>query len=60
LVYVDTMRFYHRDSCFTSFADDTAISFRGDSVDELINKVNMLFNDSSVFTSLSMLAVNVK
>ena len=54
------MRFYLRDSCLTSFADDTAISFRGVSVDELINNVNMVLNDLSVFTSLSMLAVNVK
>lgn len=60
LVYVDTMRFYLPDSCLTSFADDTAISFRGVSVDELINKVNMVLNYLNVFTTLSMLAVNVK
>ena len=60
LVYVDTMRFYIHYSCLTSFADDMAISFRVISVDDLINKVIIGFDDLNVFTTIIMLAINVK
>ena len=59
LVYVDSMRFYLRDYCLTSFADDTAITFSNRCLDNLILKVNGVLRNFHVFTRLSLLSVNV-
>lgn len=59
LVYVDSMRFYLPDCCLTSFADDTAVTFSSRCLDSLVLKVNCVLRYFHVFTSLSLLSVNV-
>ena len=59
LVYVDSMRFYLPEFCITTFADDTALTVSSQSVDDLLLKVNRVLKAFFVFTSLSLLSVNV-
>ena len=60
LIYVDLMRFYLKDVCLTSFADDTVLTVFASSVEELVRKANLALERLEVFTSLSLLCVNVR
>ena len=60
LVYVNMVRFYLQDACITSFADYTVRTVFAKSVDDLIVKPNDALKRLEVFTSLSLLCVNVK
>jgi len=54
------MRFYLQDICITSFANDTALTLFAKTVKDLIAKANNALKRLEVFTSLSLLSVNVK
>ena len=54
------MRVYLQDACITSFADDNVLTVFAKSVDDLIVKANDALKRLEVFTSLSLLCVNVK
>ena len=60
LVYVDSMRFYLPECFITTFADDTALTMSSRMIDDLLLKVNRVLKSFYVFTSLSLLSVNVK
>ena len=59
LVSADVMRFYLQDVCITSFADDTALTVFAKSIDCLIVKANNALKRLEVFTSLSVMCVNI-
>ena len=59
LVYVVAMRFYLPDSCLTSFADDTVLTFFSRCLRSLISKSNRVLKSFHVFTSLSLQSVNI-
>ena len=59
LLNVDTMRFYLPVYCLTSFADDTALTFSSRCLHSLILKVNHVLKSFHIFTSLSLLSVNI-
>ena len=48
-VYVDSIRFYLSDSCLTSFADDTAVTFSSHCLDSLVLKVKWRFEKFPYF-----------
>ena len=51
LIHVDLMRFYLKDVCLTSFADDTVLTVFASSVEELVRKANFALERLEVFTS---------
>ena len=60
LIYVDLMRLYLKDVCLTSFADDTVLTVFASSVKDLVRKANLALERLEIFTSLSLLCVNVR
>ena len=60
LVYVDMMRFYLQDVYVTYFAEDTALTVFAKSVVGLMVKANNDLKRQEVFTSLTLLCVNIK
>ena len=54
------MHFYLPDVCITSFVDDTALTVFSQSVDDLLAEANTALKTLEVFTSLSLLCMNVK
>ena len=59
LVYVDSLCFYFPEFFITTFANYAALTLSSRSVDELLLKVNRVLKSYFVFTSLSLLSVNV-
>ena len=60
LIYMDTTRFYIPDAVVTSFADDTALTVIGKSVEDLIEITNVALENLSQFTKHSFIAVNIE
>ena len=54
------MRFYLKDVCLTSFADDTILTVFASSVEKLVRKASLALERLEVFTSLSLLCINVR
>ena len=59
LVYVDSMRFYLKEACTISFADDTALNLFDNSIEELVSKANRVLEILEVFMNVSFRRVNV-
>ena len=59
LIYVDMMRFYLLGACLTSFAHDTALTFSSCCIESLIEEVSSVMAQLYIFTTLSLLSVNV-
>ena len=53
LIYVNVMRFYLKDVCLTSFADNTVLTVFSSSVEELVRKANLALERLKVFTSFT-------
>ena len=58
LIYCDSMRFYIPRAKITSFADDTALTVTGKTLNELTDNANEALKGLHTFVSLSRLAIN--
>ena len=59
-IYVDLTRLYLKDGCLISFSDDTTVTVFSSCVKDLVRKANLALERLGIFTSLSLLCVNVR